>query len=429
MRLVGLGSPDELLVDEGYYVSGARDLLRDGAEPSYMAPELGRLPAVHPPLGKWLIGLGIATLGDRPVGWRAASAAAGTITVALVYLCGRRLFPGRAPATAAAFLLAVEHLSVVQSRAAMLDVFLTMWLLAAVYALLRDRAARGADRPVGRWPRRWRLAAGVFLGCALATKWSAAYVLPVAWGLVLWWGAARRGRDGADRSLRAALTAELPSVISMLALLPLGVYVASYAGAFVTGTLTPVTWWEDQVRAWLFHTGLDAAHPYASSAVSWLVMHRPIAYYYTELQVDSPYGPIAGVREVLALGNPLIFLATIPTAMWAVVRWARRRDHALGVALLFAVALWLPWAFQDRPMFIFYMTPVIPFVTLLQGAALARLSHRGAGAATAIVLLAATLALFWFHWPILTGVPIPHDEWSARVADWSRLPFFHFDWV
>lgn len=434
VRTAGLGTPDEPLVDERYYVGGARDLLEHGVEPSYMAPEPGRLPAVHPPLGKWLIGLGVAVLGDRPVGWRAAGAAAGTVTVVLVYLCGRRLFGGAVAATVAAFLLAVEDLSVVQSRAAMLDVFLTLWLVAALWALLRDRATHLGERSSGRWRWRWRLASGVLLGCAVATKWSGAYALPVAWLLVLGWAAGRRraaagGPGRAPRLLLATLRAELASVVALLILVPVGVYVASYAGAFLTGTLNPVTWWEDQVRVLLFHTRLDAGHPYASSAVSWLVVHRPIAYFYEQVPVPTDTGPVDGVAEVLALGHPLIFLAVIPVAVWAALAWIRRRDHAAGVVLLMAAALWLPWTVQDRPMFIFYMTPVIPFVALLQGAALSRLAHRPAGAALTLVLLAATLALFWFHWPVLTGQPIPYDQWTSRVSDWNRLPLFHFDWV
>jgi dolichyl-phosphate-mannose-protein mannosyltransferase len=435
VRTAGLGTPDEPLVDERYYVGGARDLLEHGVEPSYVTPEPGRLPAVHPPLGKWLIGLGIAVLGDRPVGWRAAGAVAGTLTVALVYLCGRRLF-GEVAATAAAFLVAVEDLSVVQSRAAMLDVFLTLWLVAAFWALLRDRAAQDdVQGTAGRRRWRWRLAAGVLLGCAVATKWSGAYALPVAWLLVLGWAAARRraaagGSEGAARLLWATVRAELASVISLLVLVPVGVYVASYAGAFLTGTLNPVTWWEDQVRVLLFHTRLDAAHPYASSAVSWLVVQRPIAYFYEQVPVPTDTGPVDGVAEVLALGHPLVFLAITPAAVWAALTWIRRRDHALGAVLLTAAALWLPWTLQDRPMFIFYMTPVVPFVALLQGAALSRLSHRHpAGAALTVVLLAATLALFWFHWPVLTGQPIPYDQWTTRVSDWNRLPLFHFNWV
>jgi dolichyl-phosphate-mannose--protein O-mannosyl transferase len=419
VRLAGLGAPATPLVDEPYYVGGARALLARGYEATYRAPIPGELPAVHPPLGKWLIALGMLVLGDRPVGWRVAAALAGTATVALTYLCARRLFPGRFPALAAALLLAVEDLSVVQSRTAMLDGFLAFWLVAAVYALLRDRdRERDADGPAGRRVQRpWRLAAGVLLGCALATKWSGAFALPVAVALALAW-AARRHRRAGPRE-------ELPGAIVALVFVPLGVYLLSYAGAFLGGATSLPAWWVDQLQALEFHAGLAATHPYRSTPVSWLVDRRPMVYFYT----DAP-GP-GGIREVLALGNPLVFLGIVPVAVWAALRWWREHDHALAVPLLFALALWLPWLPQDRPMFIYYMTPVVPFAVMLEGAALARLARARSwlGPALAWTALAAVVALFWFHWPVLTGAALSDHGWAIRVANWRGIPLFRFDWI
>jgi dolichyl-phosphate-mannose--protein O-mannosyl transferase len=45
------------------------------------------------------------------------------------------------------------------------------------------------------------------------------------------------------------------------------------------------------------------------------------------------------------------------------------------------------------------------------------------------VLLLGVVALFWFHWPVLTGTAITQQEWAARVADWSRIPFWRPNWV
>ncbi|HKF00087.1 MAG TPA: phospholipid carrier-dependent glycosyltransferase [Actinomycetes bacterium] len=427
LRLAHLGTPRQLLVDERYYVAGARQLLERGYEASSVTPVPGELPAVHPPLGKWMIALGIRALGDQAVGWRIACALAGTATVALVYLCGRRLFAGRGAALAAAFLLAVEDLSVVQSRAAMLDALVTFWIVAGVYALLRDaaEARAGGDRP-----RRWRFAAGALLGCAAATKWSGVYVLVAALLGSLVWEAVVRRRAGVPAPLRHAFLVEGASLIEAFALLPLAVYLASYTGTFVAGGVGPQAWLEDQLRMLDFHATLREGHAYASSALSWLVMRRPFAYFYARPAVATAAGPVPGAQEVLALGHPLVFLAITPVAVWAAVRWLRRHDHALAVPLLLALALWLPWAVQQRPMFVYYMTPVVPFVVLLQGAALARLARwRPVGAVLAGAVLALAAWLLWYHWPVLTGVPIPYERWAVRVAAWHRIPLWRPDWV
>src|SRR5918992_2373979 len=136
----------------------------------------------HPPLGKWLIGSGIGILGYEPVGWRVAAAIAGVLTIALCFVLGRRLLAsaldGRGAtigAFAAAGLLATDFLHLVQSRIAMLDVFIVLFVVAAVTAIILDR---DRDRAVSRddliWRltlgRPWRLVAGAWLGAAAAPK-------------------------------------------------------------------------------------------------------------------------------------------------------------------------------------------------------------------------------------------------------------------
>ena len=77
LRLVNLGSTKGFIFDEVYYVDGARDLLKFGVEVSGSNPEF----IVHPPVGKWLIGAGIAIFGDNEFGWRFATALIGTLLI------------------------------------------------------------------------------------------------------------------------------------------------------------------------------------------------------------------------------------------------------------------------------------------------------------------------------------------------------------
>ena len=77
LRLINLGSTKGYIFDEVYYVDGARDLLKYGVEVSGSSPEF----IVHPPVGKWLIGGGIAIFGDNEFGWRFATALIGTLLI------------------------------------------------------------------------------------------------------------------------------------------------------------------------------------------------------------------------------------------------------------------------------------------------------------------------------------------------------------
>ncbi len=95
---------------------------------------------VHPPLGKWIIALlGIGPIGQRSIGWRLPSAVFGIAGVALLYLLALHLWRSVWWAGFSALLLALDGLHIVQSRMAMLDIFLTTFITAAVLFLVLDR--------------------------------------------------------------------------------------------------------------------------------------------------------------------------------------------------------------------------------------------------------------------------------------------------
>ncbi|MDR2113663.1 MAG: glycosyltransferase family 39 protein, partial [Bifidobacteriaceae bacterium] len=151
---------------------------------------------VHPPVGKWLIALGMALWGpESSVGWRFSTAVAGTLGVLLVVLVGWRLLRSQTLGVLAGLLLAVDGMAVVLSRTGLLDVFIMLFALLAFWLILKDRDLM--DRrletrmrlPVGHGPtgapiypsRQWGpglgmrwylLGAGVSLGLACGVKWS-----------------------------------------------------------------------------------------------------------------------------------------------------------------------------------------------------------------------------------------------------------------
>ena len=195
LRLWGLASPDQPYGDESYYVFDAAAYLGGGiVDPIGADPPAVRIADegtwVHPPLGKWIIALlGVGPIGQRSIGWRFPSALFGIAGVGLLYLLALRLWRSVWWAGLAALLLALDGLHIVQSRMAMLDIFLTTFVTAAVLFLVLDRERMESHRSAGRWPwierlfgSPYRLWAGVFLGCAIATKWSGAFALAVRGG-------------------------------------------------------------------------------------------------------------------------------------------------------------------------------------------------------------------------------------------------------
>ena len=431
LRIIGLANPAGFVFDEIFYARIACRFVIDTAQ-------CGIDPLVsgaHPPLGNWLIGIGIRLFGYDEVGWRITSAVAGTLTVALLYVLVRRLLAGRdggaatVGALAAAALLATDFLHLVQSRVAMLDSFVSFFVvLVVLFALLdgtRQRGPGGEDVAAPGWlrlislGRPWRLATGLALGCATAVKWSGGYVavglvvLLVAWEVAAsarergrWWVALRREWG--------------PSVV-LLGVVPVLVYLATYIGR-VDGSVLALPWregsaWraiaEHQVAMLRFHLGLAGDHPYESAPWTWLLDKRPVAYWF-----DASGG---SYREVLAIGNPLTWWPGVAGLVIIAARWLRAgASLARPEPLLIAAALgtYLPWVVLSgsrSQVFIWYILPTIPFLYGAVGLLAAEAWHWVAGRiATGVAAVAVTASLVFF-WPILTAAPLSPSDWRAHM--------------
>jgi dolichyl-phosphate-mannose-protein mannosyltransferase len=382
-----VGVPNTYLFDEIYYVPDALTYINGGDETSW----------VHPPLGKWMIASGIRVLGNDPVGWRIASVVFGTIAVLLTYVLALRLLHSRWWATVASALVALDGLQIVQSRVAMLEIFVTTFLLAGallahVYTIERGRSGRSE-----RGALLVLSAAGVMFGAALAVKWSA---LPAIVFTAVALIAASPERRRASLAVGALLCA-VPALI----------YMVSYASFWRRHGVDLDRWLRLQTSMLRFHNGDVPAHPYASFSLGWLLLRRPVAYFYDARGEQ--------VRHIVALGNPLLwwgFVAAIPLLIRA---WLRRRERAADVIVLALAGIYLPWLLVRRTSFLYYLTPLVPFMAVGVAWALQRLSTSSlrrpirVGAVTTYIgaaFVASALLL-----PVWVGMPIDYDHWRRLM--------------
>lgn len=447
VRLAGLSTPTGFVFDEIFYARIACRFVINAAQCGIDDLVSG----AHPPLGNWLIGIGIRLFGYDEFGWRAASAVAGTLTVALLYLLVRRLLAGHVAgpaatvgAAAAAALLATDFLHLVQSRVGMLDAIVTLFVVATVlFAVLdgaRRRGGRGEDMDAPAWMRRltlgrpWRLATGLALGAATSVKWSGGYVALGLVALLVAWETASIDRSAGGQSsgwptaFGAALRREVGPSLVLLGLVPLLVYLASYTGR-VHGELLALPWragsaWrailEHQMAMLRFHVGLVGNHPYESAPWSWLLLKRPVAY---SFQAD------AGMyREILAIGNPLTWWTGAAALAALGVRWARLGASLARpepVLLAAALATYVPWLFLSgsrSEVFIWYLLPTIPFLCAALGLVAARAWSSLPGRVATGAAAVAVAVSFVFFFPLLTAQPLAPDAWRSRIwfADCER---------
>ena len=94
---------------------------------------------MHPPTGKWLIAAGIKIFGFTSFGQRFMAALFGVLLVLLVYLLAGKLFHNRWISIVSGFLVATDFLLIVESRTAMLDIFLAFFVVLGFLFVSMDR--------------------------------------------------------------------------------------------------------------------------------------------------------------------------------------------------------------------------------------------------------------------------------------------------
>ncbi len=473
LRFVNLPHPDEKIFDEVYYATEGHDLITHGVE----WDETGNTGAfvVHPALGKWIIGVGEWLFGYNSFGWRVMPALFGTISVLILVRTARRLFRSTLLGCAAGLLMALDGMHLVLSRSALLDIFLMFFILAAFACLVLDRDQRrtrwlrameaGLDpsapgqrgRPPFRWPGSvpwWRLAAAVMTGCAMSVKWSALWYIILFVVLIYLWEVGARKSAGVTHRWRDTFIDETGWVAGFLFLVG-AVYLASWTGWFATGDGFDRHWLSQNGHseppiigplinlyhyhkdALNFHDHLTAKHPYQSWPWQWLLLGRPVAFYWSS---NGPCGSGQCASEVLLLGTPLLWWSFLPALVGLTWFGISRRDWralAIGLGAAAGIVPWFNWELDDRTMFYFYALPAEPFLVLAVvyvlgcfmtapatvAAAGSRVARRrldpadrrlyaAVGVGVYLVLVAFTFAYFW---PIYVGDNLTYAEWFHRM--------------
>jgi len=480
LRFNRLQVPKALIFDETYYAKDAWSILNHGVELNLVGNANAIIQAGHtnifapcngtascgeyvvqPEVGKLLIAAGEWMFGLNSFGWRFASAVFGSLAILLICRIARRMTRSTLLGCIAGLLMALDGLEFVLSRTGILDIFLMFFVLAAFGCILIDRdisraqLAEGVARREGgqigpRFGiRKWRVAAGVCLGLAVGTKWNAAwYILGFA-ALITAWDIGARRAAGLSSFARGGLRETRWLPVTFLGI-PLAVYLASWSGWFATstgyfrdyaqnhGVHTPVisalySLYEYHLQAVTFGMGLRTPHPYQSQPWDWLLMTRPVAFFY-----QCYTGPVPGPshycpsgykgaewsQEVLALGTPAIWWGSMLALLFCLGWWLMHRDWRAGAVLLGVLAGWGPWfPLVTRTKFYYYALEFEPFLILaivlclglILGPVSASVLRRSVGAGLVGAYLLCVLLMFWYFYPILAGSVIPYDDWLGHM--------------
>ncbi len=408
-RFWNLDGTADIVFDEVYYPKFAQNYLR--GEPLFDA---------HPPLAKYIIGLGIQIFGYAPFGYRCMTALAGSLLPLVTYELIWQLSDRRGWAWLTGWFMAMDGLLLVESRFGLINIYILLFgmlsQLCMVLALKRSRQ---------RWF--WIIITGLMLGASVSVKWTGlAYMV----GLVAIAGYAWS---------RYRQTLKATQIIIGLIIVPIAFYFGQWIPHLMLNPERDI--WELHRQILGFHQNLgvgktEPIHPYCSPWWSWVLLIRPIAYFFENR-------PNSMVEFVHAMGNPILYwlsaIALLICLTFLIASKFRFPPKILTKALtkippqerlqLFwftcyvtasFFAHWLPWSLSKRCIFLYHYMPASVFafaalallVSLIWRSPLKNIRAIGTG----IFVVVAIAFIFWL--PIYIGLPI--SSGYLPVLMWLR---------
>ena len=388
IRIWHLNLPKGYIFDEIYYAKNANSLIEHGVE---LNEQGGADFIVHPPLGKWLIGIGIKIFGNNEFGWRIIPALVGTACVILIYLIAQRLFNSIFLSSTAALLMALDGLALVMSRVALLDIFLMFFILLCCYFILTNNL--------------WL--SGLAIGLAGASKWSGFFLIPLIIALTINW-----------KNLQ--LSSLLRRLVQFI-FIPIGVYFITWIGWILnsngwgrqSGGNLFTSLWKYHIEILNFHRELSEKHAYNANPWSWLVLGRPTSFYY---ESPSDCGAASCAQEILAIGTPVLWWAGVFAIAVTAGLFIVSKDRIAAFILAGIAGTYLPWfLIQGRTMFYFYAISILPFLILaLIYTFNWALKYKDYRKYIGVFIIVVAINFIYFL-PIFLGIQMPYSDWLNRM--------------
>lgn len=421
LRFWNLGQFNTLVFDEVYYAKFANNYW------------LGKpfFPS-HPPLSHYLIALGMA-LGSlfpvdpqnlntltgslhSPWSYRWLNALTGSFIPLLIAAIVYNLTQRRSLTLLVMSLSLLDGIYLVESRYALNNIYLVFFGLGGHLGVL---AYRHCQR------RAYLIAGGVSLGCAGAVKWNGfAFLLAIYILLLLAWLWPKL-LPQSKNPLSIWLNLRPGAIFWFLVFLPLLTYSLLWLPHLL---LNPEYrslsgFGRIHLETWQYHNRIgndSTVHPYCSSWYTWLIMWRPVAYYY---QVVQPHGII---YDVHSMANPVLLWFSTSALAVGLLAWlsgfcspgpcSPPKEISLYLGVNYLVNL-LPWWKISRCTFFYHYMPAYLFSWLALALILDRLLHQTKilPRAVAIGILGLIILGFYYWLPLFWGLPLTPQSFARRM--------------
>lgn len=463
----GLGRFNMLVFDEVYYVKYAKNYLTN-------------LPLfdAHPPLGKYMIAVGmwlsshilgkdlnsLANTAIYPWVYRWMNAIIGSFFPLVVGGIAYLLTQRRSYTLIASLFMAMDGLFLVESRYALINIYLVMFGLLGQLFLLIALANRGNNRQV------WLFFSGISLGASVAVKWNGlAFLLGIYILWVLAWFLRAFPQSPPEnfleipshrfkvRQVKESILQKLTEINFLqitifLAVIPAIVYALVWIPHLEINKETNFVKVHQQMLG--FHQNMKSGpkvHPYCSSWYTWPLVIRPVVYLFEKSATSSKAAALPplppGIKEaayaVYGMGNPvlwwlsslaiLLLVGLLVKRVWLwlkkVFNRGNQRINYYGYLpenqelwlVAYVIINWsvhfLPWIKVTRCTFVYlYMSAsVFAFLGLAWLVDRWLQSYQPRLRIMGVTSIFLVLAAFVFCLPIYLGLPLSLPQYQLRI--------------
>ncbi len=338
----------------------------------------------HPPLAKMVMATSLKLFGDNPLGWRLPSMLLGTVGVMITYFLAKRVTGSRRVAGLASLFLSFELGWFVSSRVATLEIYLASFLLLTAFFVIR----------LYQGGKMWNLlAAGLFLGAAFASKWSA--LLLTIWlviFLLIFW--------------KKSWLTKLAS-FSWLGIVIALIYGLSYLPYLTQHSLGQLV----QLHQWMvwYHTKFIPGKM-AETLLKKGYEFYPFPAWTWFLNPSFPYlGESFGrqaLKAVLFFYNPIILWGG-GASLLLILREQWRKIKPEQIFLLGAFLFqYLPWFLNPRFSLNYYLLPALPYFCIAFALVLLRFWKKNPSLVWLLGI--GVVATFFLYYPLVSNLKVPY---------------------
>lgn len=390
----------------------------------------------HPPLGKFIISIGVGIFGMAPFGWRVMGVLFGIAMLPVLYLFIYRMSEDTFVSTLTTILMAADFMHFTQTRIATIDVYGTFFILLMYYFMYQYTQMSFYDTRLLKTFRPL-LFCGIAMGLGCASKWTAVYAavgLAVIFFFTIFvrWmeqlhalNLNQKNRSKMEQSMVEGFSINSIKTCGFcmisFVVIPALIYLLSYIpfeNGEDMGLFAKMI--KNQKDMWSYHSNLAATHPYSSRWYEWLTIKRPLWYFSTSLDGDVQ-------SNISAMGNPLIWWVGLPAILFVTYHMLRYRDKKAGFLCVGYLAQLLPWTGVSRCTFIYHYFPGSVFLILMIGYSMHLLNERYKSKLLGsllkksfIVYVVAAVFLFAMFYPVISGYPmdISYGKYLRWFESW-----------